>query len=468
MISAASAQPAFNRRRHGTVSTGAMKKSEQRGDDALRESRGRTIALVTAVALVALPAGIMRAFCVGKACDSNESAPATVPFCSLPADTRSLVAAGYREGRSPNVLAVAGPGGVAGAQGLGSAPWPEIDSGAAAVPIVFHGTGVDPTGEVPAGTTLDRIAPTVAEIIELRRAHPEVRSGTAISEIATAQPPRLVLEVVLKGAGSSTVETNWPELKRMMGSGAATLRGSVPSLPLDPTAAIATIGTGGLPRQHGITGTHVRSDSGKLVEAWSRGAPPSVIATLPDDLDQRLRGRPHIGLVADSPTDRGLIGGNWYVDNDEDDIVITKDVVRAGKGLLARGYGRDDVTDLLAVTLAADAASRDEELGALVKAAAAASDDSLLTVVTATGASEPAPQMIKTRGLSNKLEVELGTDVVEAFAVGGLFIDQGVLARNKISEDEVVRSLRALETVGGRPILADAFTGIAVSFARYC
>jgi hypothetical protein len=76
--------------------------------------------------------------------------------------------------------------------------------------------------------------------------------------------------------------------------------------------------------------------------------------------------------------------------------------------------------------------------------------------------------MIKTRDLSNKLEVELGTDVVEASAVGGLFIDQDVLAQNKISEDEVVRRLRALETVDGRPILADAFTGIAVSFARYC
>lgn len=445
-----------------------MKKSEQPGADAFRESRSRTIALVTAVALIALPAGIMRAFCVGKACDSNESAPASVPFCSLPANTRSLVAAGYREGRSPNVLAVAEPAGVVGAEGPGRAPWPEIDSRAATVPIVFHGAGIDPAGEVPAGTALDGIAPTVAEIIDLRRAHPEVRSGTAVSGIASGQPPRLVLEVVLKGAGSSTVETDWPELQTMMESGAATSQGRVPSLPLDPAAAIATIGTGGLPRQHGITGTHVRSDSGKLVEAWGRGAPPSVIATLPDDLDQRLRERPHIGLVADSPSDRGLIGGNWYVDNDEDDIVITKDVVRAGKELLARGYGRDDVTDFLAVTFAADADSRDEELGALVRAAAAASNDSLLTVVTATGASEPTPQMVKAHTLSNGLKVELGTDVVEAFAVGGLFINQDVLARQDISEDEVVRSLRALETIDGRPILADAFTGIAVSFARYC
>jgi hypothetical protein len=445
-----------------------MKKSEQPGGDVFRESRGRTIALVTAVALIALPAGIMRAFCVGKACDSNETAPASVPFCSLPADTRSLVAAGYREGRSPNVLAVAGPAGVVGAEALGRAPWPEIDSRAATVPIVFYGTGVDPAGEVPAGTALDRIAPTVAEIIDLRRAHPEVRSGTAVSGIASGETPRLVLEVVLKGAGSSTVEANWPELQTMMESGAATSQGRVPSLPLDPAPAIASIGTGGLPRQHGVTGTHVRSDSGKLVEAWGRGAPPSVIATLPDDLDQRLRGRPHIGLVGDSPSDRGLIGGNWYVDNDEDDIAMTKDVVRAERELLARGYGRDDVTDFLAVTLAADAGGRDEKLGALVRAAAAASNDSLLTVVTATGASEPRPQMVEARTLSNELKVELGTDVVEAFAAGGLFIDQDVLARHKISEDEVVRSLRALETVQGRPILADAFTGIAVSFARYC
>ena len=59
------------------------------------------------------------------------------------------------------------------------------------------------------------------------------------------------------------------------------------SLPLDPTAVETTIGTGGLPSQHGITGTWVRNAQGRLVRAFGPGAPTPVIAALGDDLDQR-------------------------------------------------------------------------------------------------------------------------------------------------------------------------------------
>jgi hypothetical protein len=205
-----------------------------------------------------------------------------------------------------------------------------------------------------------------------------------------------------------------------------------------------------------------------LVEAWGQRSPPSIIATLPDDLDQRTRGRSRIGLIADDPSDQGLIGGNWYVENDKDDIVVTTDAVPAARTLLGHHYGRDDVTDFLAVTLAAGSEVRDDELRALVRAAEAASDDSLLTVVTATGGSTPTPQTAEGQTISTKLRTELGVDVIEGIAVGGLFIDQDVLKRHKISVDEVARALRTIESIGGRPIVADAFTGIAVSFARYC
>jgi hypothetical protein len=444
-----------------------MKKSRP-SSDPFRETRNRTIVLVTAAALIALPAGVIRAFCVGDSCDSSESVAAQVPFCSLPAELRGLIGAGYREERSPNVVAVAAPSGVAAADGLGRIPWPEVDSRAAAVPIVFHGSGVDPTGEIPPGTGLDRVAPTIADVIGLRRAHPEVRSGTPVPGIASGEPPQLVLQVVLKGADARMVESGWPELEALMKRGVSTTKGRVPSLPLDPTTTLATIGTGGVPHQHGITGTNIRSDSGVLVEAWGQRSPPSIIATLPDDLDQRTRGRSRIGLIADDPSDQGLIGGNWYVENDKDDIVVTTDAVPAARTLLGRHYGRDDVTDFLAVTLAAGSEVRDDELRALVRAAEAASDDSLLTVVTATGGSTPTPQTAEGQAISTKLRAELGVDVIEGIAVGGLFIDQDVLKRHKISVDEVARALRTIESIGGRPIVADAFTGIAVSFARYC
>ncbi|MGH2786365.1 MAG: hypothetical protein ACRDJV_00465 [Actinomycetota bacterium] len=322
---------------------------------------------------------------------------------------------------------------------------------------------------VPTGTTLDQIAPTIAEIIGLRRAHPEVRSGTAIPGIVSGEPPRLVLEVVLKGAGTSTLEEGeWPQLRALMGAGAATTAARVPSLPLDPAAIIATIGTGGTPRQHGITGTQVRSDTGRLVAAWSRRAPPSIIATLADDLDEGSDQEPHIGLIADSPSDRGLVGGDWYVDNDKDDVIVTQDVAGAARRLLRRGYGRDDVPDLLGVSIAAEAGTKDAELGNLIRAARAASGNSLLIVVAGTGGAKPDPEAVGSGTLVDALERETGTGLVEAVAVGGVFIDQTELAAQQVTEEQIGRALRSLEDERGNDLVADAFAGIAVSFARYC
>ena len=77
------------------------------------------------------------------------------------------------------------------------------------------------------------------------------------------------------------------------------------SLPLDPTAVESTIGTGGLPSQHGITGTWVRNTQGRLTRAFGPGAPPPVIASLGDDLDAATAGRAKIGLIRTTPGRRG-------------------------------------------------------------------------------------------------------------------------------------------------------------------
>jgi hypothetical protein len=62
-----------------------------------------------------------------------------------------------------------------------------------------------------------------------------------------------------------------------------------------------------------------------------------------------------------------------------------------------------------------------------------------------------------------------GTEpVVQAAVPGGLFLDQQVLADEDISPQTVVTVLLGLHAPGGGPLLADAFPGFAVSFARYC
>ncbi|MGH2696919.1 MAG: hypothetical protein ACRDIW_08000, partial [Actinomycetota bacterium] len=73
-----------------------------------------------------------------------------------------------------------------------------------------------------------------------------------------------------------------------------------------------------------------------------------------DDLDELRDQAPRIGLVGTAEWDRGLIGGTWYLENDRDDVILEPRPARqvdAAAELVATGYGRDDVPDLLAVAM---------------------------------------------------------------------------------------------------------------------
>jgi hypothetical protein len=343
---------------------------------------------------------------------------------------------------------------------------------------VFAGTGVRPGPDVPGGTTLDRIAPTIAEALRFRRPFPDVRSGRPIPRLAGGEVPRLVLEVAWKGVGTADLEAapeGWPFLRSLLDRGAGTLAGEAGSLPLDPAATLTTIGTGGLPSEHGITGTLLRNDEGRLVRAWGPGAPLPVIATLPEDLDEALGQRPLVGLVATDPADRGIVGGAWYVEHDRDLVEIPG---RAGtrvasvERLLARGFGRDGVPDILAVVMEGPVPGLDRDLRRIVRAAERASGGSVLVVVAGTGTARPpagaavvgAPRLVE----QVERAAGLGEPVVSAAAPGGLFLDQDVLTRVGVTGEVAQGALLEARGSDGRPLVADAFQGFAVSFARYC
>ena len=84
-----------------------------------------------------------------------------------------------------------------------------------------------------------------------------------------------------------------------MREGAGTIEAVTGSVPLDPAATLTTIGTGGLPSSHGITGSLVRDDDGTVRRAWSASGAGSVIATFADDLDAASGQRAAVGAVAD-------------------------------------------------------------------------------------------------------------------------------------------------------------------------
>lgn len=453
-------------------------------------------AFLVAAAVVGIPAGALRALCVGKACDRRATARAGAgtPFCSLPARVRDLVASGFYEGRSPDVLAVTAEPAIAGGDAFGRgepAPlWPSAaGAGAGRVPIAFTGAGVAPGATVPAGTGLADVADTIAAVVGLRRPHASVRSGEAVPAVAAGPPPALVLEVVWKGVGTSDLERaprRWPNLARLMRAGPSTLDGRVGSEPLDPAAALATIGTGGLPSEHGITGTIMRpagavvaagadGEPRGVVEAFGRGAPETVIATLGDHLDEIGNNEPVVGVVGTHPSDRGLIGGSWYPGRDRDPAVILAAAARPGRqaaaavSLLRReGFGADSVTDLAAVAMTGPVAGLDRALPKLVRAAQAVSGGSAAVVVTATGA-QTRPGRDEVAGAAG-LRRRLGgmARLIEAVAPGGVYLDERALARRGASDGTVARALARLRTDEGEPVMADVFPAIAVTFGRYC
>ena len=440
----------------------------------LGTAQGRTVALLIALTVLGVPAFILHLACVGGSCERVDAAAARVPFCSLEGEVRDRIAAGFRDGRSPDVIAIARDRRVFGATGQPSPGWPSTGTEPVRVPIAFMGAGVNGDTRIPPDTRLDAIAPTIADIIGLDRAHPEVRSGRAIEGIASGEQPRLVVLVAMTGVTSDAIAANVghvPFLASLSDRGPATLEGDPGSLPLDPAAVLTTVGTGGLPRQHGITGRFLRNDAGTMVEAWGPKAPVSIIATLGDDLDETLGERPRIGLVGSHRTDLGLIGGNWYVDVDADDIEIDDDAARQARAageLLSEGYGNDAVPDLLAVALSGDAAAADAALEKIVRASERVADGGATIVVTGTGIGGEGREAAHDTEIVEFVNERLGAHVIEGTALGGFFVDQRVLAREGITEEDVVRMVRGYKVPGGGAAFADVFPAISVSFARYC
>jgi hypothetical protein len=447
------------------------------------------MALLVVISLFGVPALLLKFLCVGHSCDEEVAVASEAPFCSLDSELRSRIAAGFREGRSPEVLAVARRAEIGGGTGFPrrTAPaWPSSNLGAARVPIVFAGEGVA-GGAIPVGTSLTSIAPTLADIIHFDRPFPEVRSGKAIEGVVGGSSPRLLLQVILKGVGSDDLEARpdaWPFLRGVMRTGAATMDGETGSLPLDPAAVISTIGTGGSPSQHGITGEFVRTGEGRLVHAFSDEAESPVIATLADDLDEKLGQRPHIGFVGATATDRGAVGGEWYGSSiDVDEVVIARnDQIGPAVAMLSResverehagrvggdtGFGADHIPDLMSVVIDGGIKRMDRGLERIVAAADDAAGGSVALVVTATGSPLTTHEFVPGTEIARDLDAAVGKQVTEAAVPGGLFLDQSALTELGLSEDVVIEELARLRGADGY-LFEDVFPAIAVSFARYC
>ncbi|MEP7059584.1 MAG: hypothetical protein ABI828_02530, partial [Actinomycetota bacterium] len=392
----------------------------------------RLLSVLIVGTLVGLPAAALRFACVGKSCPAAAASAPPVPFCPLPAELKREIADGYVEGRSPDVLGVPNTGGAVRG-GTGPTPegldWPAVSPAPdTSVPIVFQGTGVQ-RRSLPPGTGLDQIAPTLSSIMGLRRSNPNVRAGTTIPGVARGAHPALVLIVAWAGIGSSDLSQKMPWLRGAMESGAGTIRGSAGSVPLDPASTVTTIGTGGLPRQHGITGSLLLGPGAAPVPAWGAGAPRSIIATLADDWSH-AQADASIGLIAPSAVDRGLIGGNWYVGHGPVDLRIGGDPLTAADSLLRQGYGADGTTDILGVVLDGPARHVDAQTASLITMADRATGGSVTVAVAGTGSMELAKGSASSPGatttgaeVASRIDAQLGAPgLVAGVAADGVFL----------------------------------------------
>jgi hypothetical protein len=417
----------------------------------------RLVVLLLAVTLLGVPAAVLRVACVGESCRSNASAAsAPAPFCSLPADLRSLISAGTYENRSPDAMAVAASTPVVSGVGGGvKVPWPSQAQGRAAAmrtPLWFLGRGIR-EGKVPGDVTLDQVAPTLEPLLGLHRPHADVRSGTSIAGVVKdgATTPLVVL-IVWKGIGTIDETAHEGRLAPSLNDvGMSEGSGSAGSLPLDPATVEATIGTGGLPSQHGITGAKIRGESGRVVPAFSTASAQPVIATLGDDLDKATDGRTLIGLIG-ATTDLGLTGDNWY----HDGTIVDRMIAPGGQvgsqvdPFLAHGWGADATPDILAVALSGRVGGDLRATGEIEQRVLSAVPDATI-VVTGTG-SLRAPHAVDA-------PAPAGTDTV---AAGGLFVEQGAPAQ------QLVDGLDAQTAPDGSPLFTGAFASYAVKFASYC
>ena len=302
-----------------------------------------------------------------------------------------------------------------------------------------------------------------------------MRSGTPIEGAWKRANPGLMVMIAVKNTGVLPGKGITESLAQQGASGIATTG----SLPIDSAASLTTIGAGGPPTEHGITGSLIRNEQDRLVEAWSERAPTAVIASLGDDLDEKTGQKAVVGMVATDPTDRGLIGGNWYLQGDSDQFRVV-DPSRVGDAftetLRSGGYGTDDVPDLLGVTI--DGPNRraidrqlEQIMTALRDAGATGPSPSMPTtvVLVGTGAADRSKPEVTGAQVASQVDAAMGAQVVETAVPGGLFLDQAVMTSAAITTGQVMKALRTVTVPGtDRQVMQDAYPGFSVSFSKFC
>ena len=326
-------------------------------------SRKRRRRLSTTLAIIGLSASIS-GFLLQRASDDGDSKPqaaashpSTAPAesdaaplpkkaylrdaCSMPADWVKRIYRGWKPGsaRAWDLVIVPHPPNYMGTfiNTSHSAPYGFVQK----VPLVFYGPGfIENRGrfEVDREVTIADLAPTYADLMKFD-GWPD-RPSESIPEVLkqTDAAPKLIVTAVIDGGGWDDLEQwpdRWPNIKRLMETGANVDGTTVGSSPSITPATHTNLSTGTFPRYHGVTAIVVRDDDGSIVGAYSEdaGNPGAAVmdptvslrkTTLADLWDKANGNKPKIGMLAAGNLQLGMVGYGSAIEGGDKDIVAIR------------------------------------------------------------------------------------------------------------------------------------------------
>jgi Type I phosphodiesterase / nucleotide pyrophosphatase len=238
--------------------------------------------------------------------------------CDLPRNQLQRVVNGYITGKSGEIQFVLRTPHFFGLYSH-SGPWNYLQR----VPVFFYGPGhVPPAGEIGRPVTVADMAPTMAGHLGFEF---DTADGDPLDEAieGSTDPPKLILVVVWDAGGRNVLAAHqaaWTPVRRLIPRGAWFEHATVGSSPSVTPAVHATLGSGVLPRRHGVLDLRIR-EGDKLVGPILNGPQYMLEPTLADEWDRANGNRPVVGLIASEPT-LGMLGHGSYLEGADRDIAL--------------------------------------------------------------------------------------------------------------------------------------------------
>jgi hypothetical protein len=275
----------------------------------LRNLSARSGALAAGTVLLLLAAGIMVRNAVdqssGAAGGGAMRAPGADPVSALRSLDRKLVARlwrGHHPVRSEDITFVPREPNFIGSFTLTShsGPWDYLQN----IPLVLYGPRYITASHRPLDqrVNITDVYPTVAELLDLELAPRDGDALTAALPENRPGVPRLVVVVVWDGTGRNTLERwpdSWPNLQRLEREGTSYADALVGSSPSITSVVHSSLGTGAWPRDHGVSGNHLRGRNGDLRGVFAgRTTGDLELSTFADQADLAFDNASKVGLLA--------------------------------------------------------------------------------------------------------------------------------------------------------------------------